>query len=136
MVGELSQSLPKVLVVDDDPSIVSVLTRVLSFQYDLSTATSGREALLKLAEEGPFSVVMTDLRMPGMDGVQLIREARAVASDAVFLVLTGNQDEASMRYIEREAAPFRTLNKPCMSADIRTAIAEAHGHFLASRGGR
>lgn len=122
---------PKVLFVDDDPSLLRSLERNLCFDFDLATAESGPAALELLAAPGAPSVVVTDMRMPGMDGVQFIAEARKLAPDAVFLMLTGNQDIGTAVTAVNSGSVFRFLTKPCEIAEVKAALeAAARQHEL------
>jgi len=63
----------KILLVDDDPNILDGFKRQLRKLYPITTASGGEEGLQAVSEDGPFAVVVSDLRMPGMDGVQFCR---------------------------------------------------------------
>src|SRR3990172_6792426 len=112
----------RVLFVDDEQSLLNGIERRLTGLFELSTASSGAAALLTMDENGPFAVVVTDMRMPKMDGVQFIKAARSKAPDSVYIMLTGNQDQATAIQALNEGHAFRFLTKPCPSADLRTAI--------------
>ena len=66
----------RILLVDDDVALLRSLERNLCFDYAVTTADSGQAALDLLADGGSFSVIVTDMRMPGMDGVAFIEAAR------------------------------------------------------------
>lgn len=111
----------RILLVDDDVALLSSLKRNLCFDYDVTTAASGQEALELMAGER-FSVIVTDMRMPRMDGIQFIAEARKTASDSVYIMLTGNQDVQTAMKAVNDGHVFRFLNKPCEIAEIRRAL--------------
>ncbi|KHK01963.1 hybrid sensor histidine kinase/response regulator [Desulfovibrio sp. TomC] len=103
----------KILFVDDDPSVLASLRRSLGRCYDLDTALGPEEGLIALAEKGPYAVIISDLRMPGLSGVEFLRRAKVIAPDAVPLMLTGHGDlDAAMEAIN-EGHIFRFLTKPC-----------------------
>lgn len=115
---------PRMLIVDDDTTVLRSLSRVLGIDWQVSVAESGREALEVFVSEGPFAVVVTDYRMPGMDGVELISALRELSPATRFVVLTGNQDGDSWQKI-RGCEPFCTLAKPSASSEIRDAVLAA-----------
>src|SRR3990172_3914530 len=112
----------RVLFVDDEQSLLNGIERRLTGLFELSTASSGAAALLTMDENGPFAVVVTDMRMPKMDGVQFIKEARSRWPDSVYIMLTGNQDQATAIQALNEGHVFRFLTKPCQSTDLIKAV--------------
>lgn len=117
---------PRVLFVDDDQMLLSSMERCLGLKFDLETAISGPEALRKMEESKAFSVVVSDMRMPVMNGVQFIERARVLSPHTVFLMLTGNQDVQTAISAVNEGQVFRFLNKPIDPADIAAVIEAAH----------
>jgi excisionase family DNA binding protein len=88
-------SRPHVLVVDDEPDIRSVLLKTLAFaEYDVDVASDGRSALQHL-RRGAYRLLITDLRMPGMDGMAVINEARRLDADLPVIIITGHSTEAA-----------------------------------------
>jgi response regulator RpfG family c-di-GMP phosphodiesterase len=118
----------RILFVDDDHSLLNSIERNLCLDYDMATAASGPEGLAAIADGKAFSVVFSDMLMPGMDGVQFI-EARKIAPDSVYLMLTGNQDLTTAMKAVNEGHVFRFLNKPCQMAEITAAIAAAQRQY-------
>ena len=112
----------RILFVDDDTALLSTVQRTLGLDYELVTAASGAEALEQLNSAGPFAVVMTDMRMPQMDGIELIERARETAPEAIYLMLTGNQDTDTALRAVNEGAVFRFLRKPCEIAEVKQAL--------------
>jgi CheY-like chemotaxis protein len=115
----------RVLFVDDEPSLLNGIQRRLGPEYDVVTASSGDEALQRIAMGPPFPVVVTDMRMPKMNGIQLIKAARAKSPDSVFIMLTGNQDQATAIHALNEGDVYRFLTKPCQSHDLTNALEAA-----------
>jgi len=86
---------PRVLVVDDEASIRDLLAKTLTMSdYDVDTAPDGRSALERMRMY-PYDLLITDLRMPGMDGLAVIREARRYKADLPVIVITGYSTESS-----------------------------------------
>ena len=113
---------PRILVVDDDAHVLEGLKRWLRLQFDVTLATSGKEAIRLVTSQEPFAVVVTDLRMPGMDGNALLFCLRTAAPEMVGILLTGNADlEAAIAAVNQGHA-FRILTKPCPAAILRDAI--------------
>jgi CheY-like chemotaxis protein len=102
-----------ILLVDDDCNILDGYRRSLSREFPMETATGGQEALKMAAENGPYAVVVSDMRMPGMDGIQLLSRIRAQSPDTVRVMLTGNADMDTAINAINEGSIFRFLNKPC-----------------------
>lgn len=103
----------KILCVDDEPNVLSAYQRGLRRQFHIETATGGQEALEILQSNGPYAVIVSDMRMPGMDGVQLLKRVRDLAPDSVRMMLTGNADQQTVRDAVNEGHIFRFLTKPC-----------------------
>ena len=112
----------KILCVDDEPNVLSGYQRSLRKQFQIETAEGGAEALRKMEADGPYAVIVSDMRMPGMDGVQFLREAQRAAPDSVRLMLTGNADQKTATDAVNEGRIFRFLNKPCPPDDLAHAL--------------
>src|SRR5690242_4137865 len=86
---------PRVLVVDDEASIRDLLSKTLALaEYDVDLAPDGRAALDRLRVM-PYDLLITDLKMPGVDGLSVIREARRLKTDLPVVIITGYSTEAS-----------------------------------------
>lgn len=86
---------PRVLVVDDEASIRDLLAKTLALaEYDVDLAPDGRTALDRLRIV-PYDLLITDLKMPGVDGLTVIREARRLKADLPVIIITGFSTEAS-----------------------------------------
>jgi CheY-like chemotaxis protein len=103
----------KILLVDDDPLILEGYRRSLSREFLMETALGGEAALKLATESGPYAVVVSDMRMPGMDGIQLLSKIKALAPDTVRVMLTGNTEIETAVNAINEGSIFRFLNKPC-----------------------
>ena len=86
---------PRVLVVDDEATIRDLLSKTLALaEYDVDLAPDGRTALERLRMI-PYDLLITDLKMPGVDGLTVIREARRLKADLPVIIITGFSNEAS-----------------------------------------
>jgi DNA-binding NtrC family response regulator len=111
----------RVLFVDDEQKVLDALQRMLRpmrDKWDMSFVSSGQNALASLGAE-PFDVLITDMRMPGMDGVQLLKEVRNGYPEVVRIVLSG-QSEGEM-FLKSVRLAHQYLSKPC-DADALTRL--------------
>jgi CheY-like chemotaxis protein len=117
-------ALRKVLVVDDDPVVGSSFNRVLSHEgYIVVTARNGAEALDKL-NEGEYDVVYTDIKMPGMDGLELAERVKARRSWTPVVIITGYGTEANETRA-KAAGVTAFLHKPLSPEMIETSAKDA-----------
>lgn len=119
----------KILFVDDEPQLLQSIKRQLRKRFDISIAEGGEEALQVLRDEGPFAVIVADMRMPGMDGVQLLERVKAGWPDTVRMMLTGNADQETAADAVNKGQVFRFLNKPCSTPILVPALALALRHY-------
>lgn len=115
----------KILFVDDEPNVLQSIQRQLRKRFDLVIAEGGIEALRLLKEEGPFAVVVSDMRMPGMNGVELLSRVKDLYPETVRLMLTGNADQETAMEAVNSGQIFRFLTKPCPQATFITSLALA-----------
>ena len=115
----------KILFVDDDPNILSAYTRTLRKRYHMTTASGGEEALQLVQMEGPFAVVVSDMRMPGMDGIELLSHVRNFNPDTIRIMLTGNADMGTAIEAVNQGNIFRFLTKPCDPENLAAALDNA-----------
>ncbi len=103
----------KVLLVDDDPNLLDALRRQFRKRFDLMTAEGGDAALDCFGNGTTVAVAVVDMRMPGMDGLQLLRRIREVSPDTVRIMLTGNADQQTAVDAINQGSIFRFFGKPC-----------------------
>ena len=115
----------KVLMVDDEPNVLAGYRRSLGKRFDLDIAEGAANALTTLDATPGFSVVVTDMRMPNMDGIEFVRKARIKHSDVVYIMLTGNADQDTAVRAINEGQLFRFLNKPCSTESLEQALVAA-----------
>ncbi len=112
----------RVLCVDDDGNILEAMKRTMRDAFTLVTALGGEDGMARLDSEGPFAVIVSDLRMPVVDGVTLLAHAREVSPTTTRILLTGHADvEQAIRSVN-EGNVFRFLTKPCAGSVLRAAI--------------
>jgi len=114
----------KVLFVDDDERILNALKALFRDDYDVATSAGG-EAAIEFLKDNPMQVVVSDQRMPGMAGVELLREVRKLAPRTVRILLTGYSDLAAMVGSINEGEVFRFVKKPWDNGEIRETLKEA-----------
>jgi response regulator RpfG family c-di-GMP phosphodiesterase len=114
-----------ILLVDDDHQILDGYRRSLRGEFLMDTVLSGQEALNLIQTKGPYAVLISDMRMPGMDGVELLRRVKSVAPETVRIMLTGNADQDSAVEAINEGSIFRFLNKPCEKEKMAKTITAA-----------
>lgn len=114
--------MEKILLVDDEQNVLDGFQRQLHRKYQIETAISGQEALKKINEYGPFSVIVSDMRMPVMDGITFLMEAQKAAPESVRIMLTGNADQQTAIAAINRGSIFRFLNKPCSPDNLTAAI--------------
>ncbi len=117
--------MKQLLFVDDEEKLLDGLKRMLRpmrHEWSMTFVTSGEEALKHL-EQGPFDVVVSDMRMPGMDGAQLLNEVRRRYPHSVRVVLSGHSDQ-EMVY-QSISASHQYLAKPCEVEHMKATILRA-----------
>ena len=117
---------PRVLVVDDEASIRDLLAKTLALaEYDVDVAADGRSALERMRLY-PYDLLIADLRMPGMDGLTVIREAKRYKADLPVLIITGYSTESSaIDAVNLGVAGY--LTKPFRVPQVLAAAAKALG---------
>lgn len=116
----------KILFVDDEVLALAGYERALHREFFLSTASGGPQGLATIEANGPFAVVISDMRMPGMDGAEFLAQVRQKAPDTVRMLLTGHADLNAAISAVNEGKIFRYLTKPCE----KKVLAEAIGSCL------
>lgn len=121
--------MKKVLFVDDEPGVLQGIVRNLRGKLEIFTATSGAEGLAQISSEGPFAVVVADMRMPGMDGVEFLRRVQVAAPRAVRMMLTGNSDQETAVLAVNKGSIFRFACKPCPTDRLLAMLEEGIQQF-------
>jgi len=119
-----------ILFVDDDPNLLSALRRNLSTTYEMDTALSGPEALELIKHKGPYAVIVSDIQMPGMDGVAFLKEAHRISASSVKIALSGWADKDHVVDAVNHGHIYRFLTKPVSIAQINEVLENAIEVFL------
>lgn len=112
----------RVLFVDDEVSALRGYQRVLHGEFSVSTALGGEQGLAAIQANGPYAVVVSDMRMPGMNGAEFLGRVRERAPETVRMLLTGYADLQSAIQAVNQGNIFRFLTKPCEKEELVKAI--------------
>lgn len=132
----MSEKVLKVLFVDDEALILDAFRRSLRDEFAVNTAVGGEQGLAEIRSNGPFGVVVSDMRMPGMGGAEFLAEVRAKAPDTVRILLTGHADlDAAIDAVNRGNI-FRFLTKPCEKSVLIEAVQKGLEQYRAIVAGK
>lgn len=115
----------KILFVDDEPKILDGFKRQLRSKFNFECAVGPEEGLASLMTSSNFAVIVSDMRMPVMDGLQFLSKARTHSPNAVHVMLTGNSDQETAIRAINEGAIFRFITKPCTSETLEGVLRQA-----------
>ncbi|MEY4580386.1 MAG: hypothetical protein RL701_5089 [Pseudomonadota bacterium] len=121
----MTLSLPRLLIVDDEPGILESMARRLRREYEIHCASDGAQALTLLEQQGEMHILLTDMRMPVMNGAALLAQACELYPDMVRVLLTGQADLPSAMSAVNDGRVFRFLMKPCPSEALREHLKAA-----------
>ncbi len=119
------KSKPRILCVDDEPNVLEGLSLNLRRRFEVFTAGGGADGLALLEREAGVQVIISDMRMPNMDGATFLTRAREQFPDAVRILLTGQADLQSAISAVNNGQVFRFLTKPCAPADLLAQVLAA-----------
>jgi response regulator RpfG family c-di-GMP phosphodiesterase len=117
-----AEKLTRVLCVDDEPRVVDSLAAHLRRGYEVLTAHGGQSALSMIKEKGPPAVIVSDMRMPEMDGATLLKQMKNLYPETTRILLTGEPGRDAAVSAINEGQIFRFLTKPCPPDTLRSAI--------------
>lgn len=132
LMEDLEKQKHKILLVDDEPRILSIISKLLErFGYDVTCAVSGPEAL-EIFEKEPADLVISDIRMPGMDGVEVLKRVKDIDPLTQVIVLTGYSSIDLAIKSLRDCDAFDFLTKPKGAVELQTTVQKAleHGELL------
>ena len=117
---------PRVLIIDDEVPILNGIKLNLGRTFDLTLANGGEEALKAVEEDEPYEVVVSDMRMPGMTGVEILAKIKSMHPTIQTILLTGHADfEFGGSQALQSGQLFRILSKPCPPNKLKEAIEAA-----------
>jgi response regulator RpfG family c-di-GMP phosphodiesterase len=115
-------SSEKILFVDDEPSVLDGFKRLLHREFSVVTAVGPEMGLTTIQQTGPYAVVVSDMRMPVMNGAQFLAQVRKLAPDSIRIALTGYADIETSIHAVNEGNIFRFLTKPCPKEVLAGAL--------------
>lgn len=124
----------KVLFVDDDVQMLSAVKRSLRTQFDIITALGVDEAFEQIQQHGSFAVVVSDMCMPGMNGLEFFDSIKHILPESVYIILTGSTDIDAVAHIANKGTIFRFLTKPCPNNTLISVLNDAVQHYRHSIG--
>jgi len=113
---------PRILCVDDEPNVLKGLARQLRRQFAVTTTDDPVGVSDLMRDEGPFAVIMSDMRMPVMNGAQVLARAREEFPETIRLLLTGQSGVEAAASAVNEGQIFRFLRKPCPTDELVAAL--------------
>ena len=116
---------PKILCVDDEQNVLDSFRRLLRKDFDLNIATSGTDGLKLVEQNGPYAVIVSDYKMPGMNGVDFLTKVQELDSDTVRVMLTGQAEEDTAAKAINDGRIFRFLYKPIASSAFLSCLNDA-----------
>ena len=120
---------PRVLVVDDEEAILETMAFTFEDEYEVYTSNDARSALELLDERGPFAVVLTDQRMPNMDGVQFLTEVCRRHPATVRMILTGFADMQAIIQAINDGHVYAYISKPWEPEHLKQVMKQAVDHY-------
>lgn len=119
----------RVLFVDDDKNALEAYKRLLHGVLEVETALDSNQAFAAIQVFGPFEVIVSDMKMRGMDGAEFLAKVRQLAPNSVRMVLSGHKDIDHAIEAVNEGRIFRYLTKPCKKEDLLQAIELGLTHY-------
>jgi len=125
--------MTRILVADDDPELLQLVVNALLLRgFDVATATTGGELLETIAEDGPFSLVVTDVAMPWMTGLQVMHSARSAGMSCPVIVMTAMRSHRTAAQVAALGVEVQLLYKPFSIDDLDSAVRNALGDAFPS----
>ena len=118
----------KILCVDDEEAVLNFMQLFLSKHYDVYTAQGGEEALEVIEAHGPIDLVLSDVQMPGINGVDLVEKIKSITSDTICIMLTGHSDFTKVQELLDSGKVYKYMVKPVLPKKLLETIDEAISH--------
>src|SRR5215212_7964997 len=122
----------KILIVDDEPANLRLLERLFRRDYQVLAAPSGEEAL-RLLEQHDVALLITDQRMPGMTGIELLKRTADTRPHMVRMILTGYTDVSALVEAINCGQVYRYVTKPWDNDDLRLTVERALQHYQTNK---
>jgi DNA-binding NtrC family response regulator len=123
--GAIQPTRYRILLVDDEPNVLSALRRVFHHEnYEVTTCQDPKQALEKFGSE-QFHLIISDYMMPGINGGELLRQARVLRPDMIRIMLTGHADVNAVVSAVKSGAVYKFILKPWNDDDLRVTVALA-----------
>ncbi|MEF2145092.1 MAG: HD domain-containing phosphohydrolase [Desulfovibrionaceae bacterium] len=122
--------MPRILFVDDDEMLLKAVRRSLGSRFELDVAVGPIAALEKMNSDGPYAVVVSDLKMPVMDGISLLSKVRKLSPDTVRVILTGFADLDNAVDAVNRGEVYRFLTKPCEDGILSEVLQNCLRQYL------
>lgn len=119
-----------ILFVDDEQNVLSAYKRNLRKYFDVHTALSGAEALELIRQKKKFCVIVSDMQMPNMNGVEFLQIAKKECKNSVRVMLTGNADQQTAIDAINHGDIFRFVNKPCSPEQMLEVLKVALKQYM------
>jgi len=119
----------RILFVDDEKFVLETFRRTLHRHFTIETAEGPVAALKQLEANGPFAVIVSDLKMPNMSGVELLSAVKSRYPDTIRIMLTGQGDLDAAMAAVNQGAIFRFLTKPCSPDALLSALNDGLGQY-------
>ena len=114
----------RILFVDDDDLVLSCFQRILGRRFSLDVAANATEALLAIEANGPYSIVVTDMRMPGMSGLELLTVAKQASPETTGVLMSGNPELDDLDQAVSGGVIYKVLQKPFPSETLIALLEE------------
>jgi two-component system KDP operon response regulator KdpE len=126
-------AMTRILVADDDPELLQLVVNALLIRgFDVVSATTGGELLEGIAEQGPFNLVITDVAMPWMTGLQVMHSARSAGLSCPVIVMTALRSHKTAEQVAALGVEVQLLYKPFTIDELDHALGLALGHKIPS----
>jgi DNA-binding NtrC family response regulator len=119
----------QILFVDDEKSVLEGIERLLHGEFSISKAQDAIQGLASIQLFGPYAIVVSDMRMPGMDGAIFLERVHQMAPKTVTMLLTGRRDLDATIDAVNKGHIFRYLKKPCKKEDLVNAIRQGLAQY-------
>lgn len=119
----------KILFVDDDPNLLDGYRRTLRKDFDAEFALGPEKGLEAIDSGIEFAIVVADMRMPGMDGIEFLKRVKELSPASVRMMLTGNADVATAIDAVNHGSVFKFMTKPCPAEQLRDILIQGIGEY-------